>query len=71
MQDSQHPTSLSQGAAESAQSPEQGYTAAAVESAAQRYWGEQHAYEVKEDASKPKFYCLSMLHGPRAQLHHR
>jgi leucyl-tRNA synthetase len=69
MQDSQHPTSLSQGAAESAQSPEQGYAAAAVESAAQRYWGEQHAYEVKEDASKPKFYCLSMLPYPSGALH--
>jgi len=69
MQDIQDPNSLSQGAAEPGQSPEQGYSAAAVESAAQQYWGEQHAYEVKEDSSKPKFYCLSMLPYPSGALH--
>jgi len=69
MQDIQDPNSLSQGAAESGQLPEQGYAAAAVESAAQQYWGEQHAYEVKEDSSKPKFYCLSMLPYPSGALH--
>ncbi len=69
MQDIQDPNSLSHGAAESGQLPEQGYAAAAVESAAQQYWGEQHAYEVKEDSSKPKFYCLSMLPYPSGALH--
>jgi len=69
MQDIQDPNSLSQGVAEPGQSPEQGYAAAAVESAAQQFWGEQHAYEVKEDASKPKFYCLSMLPYPSGALH--
>ena len=69
MQDIQDPNSLSQGVAEPGQAPEQGYAAAAVESAAQQFWGEQHAYEVKEDASKPKFYCLSMLPYPSGALH--
>ena len=69
MQDIQDPNSLSQGAVEPGQSPEQGYSAAAVESAAQQYWGEQLAYEVKEDSSKPKFYCLSMLPYPSGALH--
>jgi leucyl-tRNA synthetase len=69
MQDIQDPNSLSQGAAEPGQSPEQGYAATAVESAAQQFWGEQHAYEVKEDPSKPKFYCLSMLPYPSGALH--
>jgi leucyl-tRNA synthetase len=69
MQDIQDPNSLSQGAGEPGQSPEQGYSATAVESAAQHYWGEQHAYEVNEDSSKPKFYCLSMLPYPSGALH--
>ena len=69
MQDIQDPNSLSQGVAEPGQAPEQGYAAAAVESAAQQFWGEQHAYEVKEDASNPKFYCLSMLPYPSGALH--
>ena len=69
MQDIQDPNSLSQGVAEPGQAPEQGYAAAAVESAAQQFWGEQHAYEVKEDASEPKFYCLSMLPYPSGALH--
>ena len=69
MQDIQDPNSLSQGAAEPGQSPELGYAAAAVENAAQQFWGERHAYEVKEDASKPKFYCLSMLPYPSGALH--
>jgi leucyl-tRNA synthetase len=69
MQDIQDPNSLSQGAAEPGQLPEHGYSAAAVESSAQQYWGQQHAYEVKEDASRPKFYCLSMLPYPSGALH--
>ena len=69
MHDIQDPNSQSQGLAEPGQSPEQGYAAAIVESAAQQFWGEQHAYEVEEDASKPKFYCLSMLPYPSGALH--
>ncbi|HEV7775706.1 MAG TPA: leucine--tRNA ligase [Luteibacter sp.] len=46
-----------------------GYAPSTVEIAAQRYWNEQRAFEVKEDASKPKFYCLSMLPYPSGALH--
>ena len=69
MQDIEHPNSLSQGAAEAGQSPENGYAAAAVESAAQQYWVEHHAYAAREDSVKPKFYCLSMLPYPSGALH--
>jgi leucyl-tRNA synthetase len=51
------------------QANEQAYQPQAVETAAQRYWREQRAYEVKEDASRPKFYCLSMLPYPSGALH--
>jgi len=45
------------------------YDPQAVEAAAQRYWNEQHAYEVKEDPARPKFFCLSMLPYPSGALH--
>jgi leucyl-tRNA synthetase len=51
------------------QAGEQGYQPQAVEAAAQQYWREQRAYEVKEDPSRPKFYCLSMLPYPSGALH--
>ncbi len=45
------------------------YQPAAVESAAQAYWDSTRAFEVTEDASKPKYYCLSMLPYPSGALH--
>jgi leucyl-tRNA synthetase len=48
---------------------EQGYQPQTVETVAQQYWRDQRAYEVKEDASRPKFYCLSMLPYPSGALH--
>ncbi len=45
------------------------YDPKAVEAAAQRFWSEQHAFEVREDTSKPKYYCLSMLPYPSGALH--
>lgn len=45
------------------------YNPQAVESAAQQYWIAQRAYEVKEDPSRPKFYCLAMLPYPSGALH--
>ncbi|HZY32814.1 MAG TPA: class I tRNA ligase family protein, partial [Rhodanobacter sp.] len=45
------------------------YQPAAVESAAQRFWNETRAFEVVEDPSRPKFYCLSMLPYPSGALH--
>ena len=46
-----------------------GYDPAAVEAAAQAYWRSTRAYEVTEDPSRPKFYCLSMLPYPSGALH--
>lgn len=62
MQDIQDQGSQDQG-------NEQGYQPQALETAAQAYWREQRAYEVKEDPSRPKFYCLSMLPYPSGALH--
>src|SRR5947199_246085 len=45
------------------------YEPAAVERAAQQYWDERRAFEVREDATRPKFYCLSMLPYPSGRLH--
>ncbi len=61
MQDTQAPTSPEQD--------EAAYRPQAVEAAAQQYWNAQRAYEVKEDTSRPKFYCLSMLPYPSGALH--
>src|SRR4029077_16720458 len=48
---------------------QENYDAAAVERAAQQYWAERGAFEVAEDPSRPKFYCLSMLPYPSGRLH--
>ncbi|MHA6204259.1 leucine--tRNA ligase [Dyella soli] len=48
---------------------EQGYQPQSVETTAQQYWRDQRAYEVREDASRPKFYCLAMLPYPSGALH--
>ncbi|WP_313918101.1 leucine--tRNA ligase [Tahibacter sp.] len=45
------------------------YDPAAVEAAAQKFWNGTRAFEVKEEAGKPKFYCLSMLPYPSGALH--
>jgi leucyl-tRNA synthetase len=45
------------------------YEPAAVERAAQEYWRERRAFEVREDPARPKFYCLSMLPYPSGRLH--
>ncbi|TDR40847.1 leucyl-tRNA synthetase [Tahibacter aquaticus] len=45
------------------------YDPAAVEPAAQKFWNDTRAFEVKEDAGKAKFYCLSMLPYPSGALH--
>jgi len=48
---------------------QQTYEPQAVEAAAQKYWNDTRAFEVKEDAGKPKYYCLSMLPYPSGALH--
>ncbi|HKF97736.1 MAG TPA: leucine--tRNA ligase, partial [Steroidobacteraceae bacterium] len=45
------------------------YDPAAVERAAQQYWDERGAFEVREDPARTKFYCLSMLPYPSGKLH--
>ena len=45
------------------------YDPQTVEAAAQTYWSATHAFEVKEDTTKAKFYCLSMLPYPSGALH--
>jgi leucyl-tRNA synthetase len=48
---------------------QENYDFTAVESAAQKFWNDTRAFEVKEDASRPKYYCLSMLPYPSGALH--
>ena len=40
-----------------------------IEQEVQDYWLEQHSFEVTEDPSREKFYCLSMLPYPSGNLH--
>ena len=40
-----------------------------IEKEVQDYWSEQHSFEVTEDPSREKFYCLSMLPYPSGNLH--
>ena len=45
------------------------YVPRAVETAAQAHWQATRAFEVVEDRSKPKYFCLSMLPYPSGALH--
>ena len=45
------------------------YDPRAVEAAAQQFWSDTRAFEVTEDASREKYYCLSMLPYPSGALH--
>ncbi|MCC7097921.1 MAG: leucine--tRNA ligase [Thermomonas sp.] len=45
------------------------YDPRTVEAAAQRFWSDTRAFEVKEGGDKPKYYCLSMLPYPSGALH--
>ena len=45
------------------------YTPADVEAQAQAYWHDHRSFEAREDLTKEKFYCLSMLPYPSGNLH--
>ena len=45
------------------------YTPLEIESEAQQYWKEHKSFEVIEDTSKEKYYCLSMFPYPSGRLH--
>lgn len=40
-----------------------------VEGCAQRYWDDNHSFDVKEDLNQEKYYCLTMLPYPSGDLH--
>ena len=47
----------------------QAYNPEQIELEAQRYWEENRSFNVTEDESKEKYYCLSMFPYPSGQLH--
>ncbi len=45
------------------------YDVQKIEKQAQKYWQEKKSFEVIEDSSKEKYYCLSMFPYPSGRLH--
>ena len=45
------------------------YDPQVIEQQVQDYWSQNHSFEVTEDPTREKFYCLSMLPYPSGHLH--
>ncbi|TVT59942.1 MAG: leucine--tRNA ligase [Sedimenticola thiotaurini] len=45
------------------------YTPASIETAAQQHWTENKSFQVTEDTTREKYYCLSMFPYPSGKLH--
>jgi len=45
------------------------YNAQSIEEQAQQYWLDNQSFQVVEDNTKEKFYCLSMFPYPSGRLH--
>ena len=48
---------------------QENYDAQKIEQDVQQYWQDNQVFKVTEDASKEKFYCLSMFPYPSGRLH--
>ncbi|KMK51699.1 leucine--tRNA ligase [[Actinobacillus] muris] len=48
---------------------QQHYNPSAIEPKVQQYWAENKVFKAVKDASKEKYYCLSMLPYPSGRLH--
>ena len=48
---------------------ESDYSPQQLETTVQAWWDEQKSFEVEEDPTREKYYCLSMLPYPSGQLH--